>query len=250
MGRSLLGAGVIVCFASLAAHGAAPGPAFEVASIKAHVQGPLNGPYERAGIEDNAAGIRIENLSLRTVIEIAWQVRDFQLVGPGWLGSARFDIDGKPPAGYKHEQLQPMLQRLLEERFKLALHHESKSMTAYFLVVAKGGPKFGEAAGPRGFFTARPGLISGTRVSMSEVVNAMAGMLGRPVVDKTGLTKAYDLKLAWMPDDGSTRDSDGAEPGPSFFTAIQEQLGLRVKSGKARVDIVVVDRVARVPSEN
>jgi uncharacterized protein (TIGR03435 family) len=224
------------------------GQEFEVASVKLHpaTSGNVNGSPERSGSEETGDRVSIENLPLRVLIEIAYGVRDFQLAGPGWLSSICVDIEAKPPAGYKHDQLPVLLRNLLADRFKLAVHHGSKQTSAYALLSVKGAQKLHEAAGPRGFFTARPGLISGTRVSMGEFTGALADMLERPVVDKTGLTAVYDLKLEWTP--GLT--AEASEPGLSLFTALRDQLGLSLRTQKVSVDVVIVDRVEKAPTDN
>jgi len=144
---------------------------FEAASVKLHTSAsPSTG---RSGIDETKGLIRFENLSLQALIEIAYGVKDYQFVGPNWLGTISFDITAKPTAEYKHEQLEPLLRNLLASRFHLTVHHESKEISAYGLVIAKGGQKFPEAVRPREYFTARPGLISGTQVSMREFTGAL-----------------------------------------------------------------------------
>ncbi|MGO9256363.1 MAG: TIGR03435 family protein [Bryobacteraceae bacterium] len=226
---------------------------FEAASVKLHTAAsPSTG---RSGIEETQGLIRIENLSLKVVIQTAYGVKDFQIAGPAWLGTVCFDIAAKPPAGYKHEQLQPLLCNLLADRFKLAVHHDSKETSGFALVVAKGEHKLHEATGPRGFFTGRPGLIAGTRVSMGELASVLARMLGRPVVDRTGLTAAYDVKVEWTPDQapqapGGDQTKEASEPELSLFTALHDQLGLRLQTQKVSVEVVIVDHVEKVPTEN
>ncbi|HEY3837651.1 MAG TPA: TIGR03435 family protein [Bryobacteraceae bacterium] len=227
-----------------------PAQEFEAASIKPHPSGCMSGPMARSGIEENAARVLIENMSLKAIIQMAYGVRDDQFTGPGWLGGSCFDVVAKPPAGYTHNLLRPLLQRLLSDRFGLAVHRDSKDAPAYALVSDKSGSKVPEAAGPRGYLTVRPGLIEGKRRSMFELVNALAKMLQRPVVDETGLTSAYDIKLEWTPDTSSGPDAIADDPGPSLSTALHEQLGLRLQSRKVPVDRVTVDRVARTPTEN
>lgn len=224
------------------------GQEFEVASVKLHpaTAGSVDGSPERSGFEETGDRVRIENLPLKVLVEIAYGVRDFQFVGPGWLSSIRVDIEAKPPAGYKHDQLPMLLRSLLADRFKLTVHHGAKQTSAYALLTVKGAQKFHEAAGPRGFFTVRPGLISGTRVYMGEFAGALAGMLERPVVDKTGLTAVYDLKLEWTPG----LAAEASEPGLSLFTALREQLGLSLRTQKVRVDVVIVDHVEKAPTDN
>jgi len=226
--------------------------AFEAASVKLHTAAsPTTG---RSGIEETQGLIRIENLSLKALIEGAYGVKDFQLSGPGWLGAVAFDIVAKPPAPYRHEQLQPLLRNLLADRFQLAVHHESKETADFALVVAKGALKLHEATKPREFFTVRPGLIAGTRVSTAELASALARVLGRPVVDATGLTAGYDVMMEWTPEQAPPAPGDEKketpEPGISLFTALHEQLGLRLQTQKVPVDTVIVDRVEKAPTGN
>ena len=165
------------------------------------------------------------------------------------------DIVAKPPAGYEHRQLQPLLRNLLADRFKLAVHHESKEAPAFALVVAKGGSKLHEATKPRDFLTGRPGLIECARVSIAQVATVLARLLGSPVVDETGLTAMYEVKLEWTPDQTSPATSadeqkEAPEPGPSLFAALNDQLGLRLQTRKVPVDVVIVDHMERAPTEN
>jgi uncharacterized protein (TIGR03435 family) len=223
---------------------------FEVASIKLHVP---SGANERSGIEENQGLIRVENFPLKAVIETAYGVKDYQFSGPSWLSSLRYDIVAKPPAGYKQEQFGPLLRSLLADRFRLTAHRESKQMSGYELVVTKSGSKLRESKGPRTFFTARQGLISGTRLSMGEFVNALASMLGSPAVDRTDLPAAYDVRLEWTPEQALLAPSGAdrnAESGASLFTALNEQLGLRLRAKKLHVDVLIVDRMERTPTEN
>ena len=225
------------------AQDSAPPLEFEAASVKLHTAAsPSTG---RSGIEETKGLIRIENLPLKMVIQTAYGVKDFQLVGPPWMGSVFLDITAKPPADYRHEQLQPLLRNLLAGRFQLAVHHESKEVSGFALVAVKGGTKLEESTGPRGYFTARPGLISGTQVSMTELIGVVSRMLGRPVVDDTALAAAYDVKVEWTPE-----PPESSEPELSLSTALREQLGLRLQTRKVMVDMVVVDRVEKAPIEN
>jgi uncharacterized protein (TIGR03435 family) len=215
---------------------------------------------ERSGIEENPGLIRIENLPLKGLIEAAYGVRDYQFIGPSWLNTVRYDIVAKPPAASTQPPLRPLLQSLLMDRFRLTVHHESKEMSVYELVVAKSGSKFQESKGPRTFFTARPALISGTAVSMRELAAALSGLLDRPATDHTGLMGVYDVKVQWTPDQlrdfkasadlapGTLPRINGApfDPdGPSIFTAVQEQLGLKLESTKGPVELLVIDHIER-----
>ncbi len=226
---------------------------FEAASVKLHtIATPSTG---RQGIEETPGLVRIEDLSLKSVIGIAYGVKNFQIEGPGWLDTVHVDVTAKPPTGYQHSQLQVLLRGLLADRFKLVVHHESKEVPAFALVVAKGGPKLHEATKPRDFFTARPGLIQGARVSTAQLAGALARLLGNPVADETGLTAMYEVKVEWTPDETSAAiNGDVAptapEPGPTLFTALSDQLGLRLQTRKVPGDLVVVDHMARSPTEN
>jgi uncharacterized protein (TIGR03435 family) len=210
--------------------------AFEVASVKLHTTSGIN---ERSGIEETPGLIRVENLPLKGLIEAAYGVKDYQFSGPGWLDTARYDVLAKPPAGFTQSQLRPLLQTMLADRFKLKVHYRSNEMAAYGLVIAKSRSKLQESTGSRTFFTARPGLISGTRVSMHELAAALSGILDRPTADQTGLHAAYDVKVQWTP------DSATGDLGVSLFTALTEQLGLRLVPTRNLVDVLVVDQVER-----
>jgi hypothetical protein len=154
-------------------------PQFEAASVKLHtIASPSTG---RSGVEETPGLIRIENLSLKTVIGIAYGVKNSQIEGPGWLDTVPVDITAKPPRGYEHGQLQPLLRNLLTDRFKLAVHHESKQTS---------------------------------------------------------------------PPTSADEQKDAPEPGPSLFAALNDQLGLRLQTRKVPVDVVLVDRMERVPTEN
>jgi uncharacterized protein (TIGR03435 family) len=252
IGSAILG---LACAVVLGQATAESNLAFEVASVKPHVDG-APGSTGRTGIEEDPAQIRIENLSLRTLIAISYAVKGSeQLTGPGWLNTTTFDISAKPPAGYKHEQLQFLLRNLLVDRFKLTVHHETKPISAFALVIAKSGLKLHEAVGPRGYLTVRPGLIEGKQRSIAELAGGLTRLLGRPVLDQTGLGAMYDLKLEWTPDApppilGGAEAGGADEPVLSLFTALQEQLGLRLESHKVPGDVVIVDHVDKVPTEN
>jgi uncharacterized protein (TIGR03435 family) len=165
-----------------------------------------------------------------------------------------FDIVAKYPAETGNAQRALMLQTLLAERFHLAIHRESKEMSAYALVVAKNGPKLIEVKPSATGTSNGRGRFQDRAISMAGLADQLARELERPVVDKTGLTAVYDLKLEWTPDDQPAVKGDGApgEPamGPSIITALQEQLGLKLQTQKASVETIVVDHVDRAPVEN
>lgn len=241
----------------------APRPAFEVASIK---PGDPNSQMFRIGSMPGGR-FAANNASLKMLIQTAYDVRSHQISGgPNWLDSAKYDIDAKPdsatpiPAGPAGgPQMRLMLQSLLEERFKLKLHRESKEEPVYELMVARGGPKLQKATDSlkqqqRGLRMGR-GQLTGTAAPMSILVTQLSQQLGRSVIDKTGLAGQYDFELKWTPDLGQSQGGPADAgpqpdpPGPSIFTAIQEQLGLRLESTKGPVDVLVID-YAEKPTEN
>jgi bla regulator protein blaR1 len=208
---------------------------------------------------------------------------------PSWLNSDKYDIEAKMDSSTADDlrklneddrrvARQHMLQALLAERFKLTLHRETKELPVYELVVAKDGPKFKEAKpgdtypngikGPDGqshagmMFMTREGFTA-QGIPISNFVQHLTRQLGRNVVDKTGLTGKYDFTLKWTPDESQRamfKGTEGGQPGtgatptpessgPSIFTAIQEELGLKLESQKGPVDIIVIDHVEK-PSEN
>src|SRR6185437_12138023 len=156
---------------------------FEVASVKPH---PEDGAGTgRSGIEETQSAVRIENLPLWVVVRAAYGVTDSALIAPGWLKDARFDITAKPPAGYTHAMLGPLLQTLLAERFGMQAHREERPLNAYALRVARGGAKLKESTGPRGYLTGRPGLIAGNARTVKELAGSLAGQLKTAVADET-----------------------------------------------------------------
>jgi uncharacterized protein (TIGR03435 family) len=212
-------------------------------------------------------------MTLKLLMTIAYRVQDFQISGgPNWIGSDRFDIVAKAEEG-SNSKIPEMLQALLEDRFKLTLHRETKEMPIYALTVAKGGLKLHESEGecpPRpsgpppppvpgkmpsppcgGMFMGR-NQTAGNHITMEQLVINLSRTLGRTVIDKTGLTAKYDIKLEWTPDQSQVQFGPGgpmpppSEPensGPSIYTALQEQLGLKLESQKGPVEVLIIDHV-------
>ena len=199
------------------------------------------------------------NVPLSVVIENAYAIQPDQLIGgTAWIKSDRWDIVGKTDAPATWDQQNKMLQPLLTDRFSLKVHWETRRLPEYELVVARGGPKIRESSA-NGDHNARPagtrigrGLIEGHEISIAQFAFWLRGELGRPVVDRTGLTGKYDLRLQWVPDE-SQPNSGGEAPapdslGPSIFGAIQE-LGLKLKAVRGPVEVLVIDHIDK-PSEN
>jgi uncharacterized protein (TIGR03435 family) len=222
-------------------------PAYEVASIK-----PDTSDSGSTSSRGSKGQVVITNLSLKRLIERAYSVKPFQVTGPDWMEKIRFDIAAKYPPDTKSDDRPLMLRTLLEDRFKLAVHRESKDMPGYALVVAKRGFKLQPVEpGAAGASTRGDQVLSLTakKTSMARLADLMARSLGEMVVDKTGIEGVYDFELRWTDDDRNSGGSD-ADAAPSLFTAIQETLGLRLQRQKVPVEMVVVDHVERVPTEN
>ncbi|HEY4363612.1 MAG TPA: TIGR03435 family protein [Bryobacteraceae bacterium] len=244
-----------------------PDPKFEVASVKPNV---INDPMDYRG--GAGAVLSGRNIPALGWIQIAYGVKDFQIAGPAWISSEKFDIDAKPAQPASAPQMLAMLKSLLADRFHLTLHHETKQLPVYDLVVARRGLKMKPSkdqspwAGdfPNGSPDGRPttgggpselapGRLAGKAVPMTIIVNLLAGPLGRPVVNKTGLTGRFDLDLRYTPGSGQAPSGDTApDDDPrtaSLFTSLQEQLGLKLEPSKGPVDVLVIDHIER-PSAN
>ena len=251
MSRSVTILSLLVLASCLASSQTAPTPlAFEVAAIKA------NTSNERGNSEHSDNGvILMTNVSLKQLVERAYDVRDFSFSGPDWLASLRFDITAKPPAGFVYrDQMRPMLQTLLAERFKLAVHRESKVMAAYALVRGKGEIKFQPVEIGNGGTSSNSerGRYDGKRTTLQGFADYLQRQLDAPVVDKTDLKGMFHIQLQFSPSQGQA-GPDNPPPdndGPSIYTALQEQLGLRLVSQKLAVETVVVDHIERTPTEN
>lgn len=253
-------------------------PEFDVASIKRNLSGD---PAIRLGPVTRGT-FRATNIPLQELITMAYRIRDFQLAGaPGWLRSERYDVEGKAGDGRGFDELTAMLQPLLEKRLRLRFHRETKEMPVYSLVVAKAGklteaegecspPPDGPANpaqlphGPCGSLFILPGHVMGQKVGMSRLAEALARLTARAVMDATGLRGKYDVSLTYTPESLPLAAAGAAAPdpppglpplppidpnAPSLFTAIQDQLGLKLESQRGPVTILVIDQVER-PSKN
>ncbi|MBZ5675996.1 MAG: TIGR03435 family protein [Acidobacteriia bacterium] len=256
-------------------------PEFAVTSVKPNHTGCCT----TWGAGNRGGGGGGKNVTLKELMGFAYRLQQFQISGgPRWIGSDRFDIEGKAEdPNIDFDRVRLMLQSLFEDRFKLKVHRETKQSAVYALVVGKGGSKIKlsrdqspenvdgpspPGAGPNhGAIRIGVGNLVGNAVTLSWFATMLSQRLDRLIVDKTSLTGRFDIRLQWTPnageypfDPGGNRlptsiiDMNGTtvtlDPsGPSIFSAIQEQLGLRLESAKAPVDVLVIDRVER-PSEN
>ena len=241
-------------------------PQFDVASIR-----PAD-PSQRGFRIQLAPGGRYSatGVTVKFLIQEAYGVRDFQISGaPGWVGSDRFEINAKADAetaaalgkdaSDSDALIGTMIQGLLEDRFHLKINRETKEMPVYALVLAKGGSKLKENTDGEGPQMMRSrAKITLKKVDVSTMAVQLSQILGRTVVDKTGLMGNYDVTLEWTPEEaqpqgsreGGTETAPPVDPnGPTIFTAVQEQLGLKLESTKGPVEILVIDRVEK-PTEN
>lgn len=253
----------------------APGPEFEVATIKPNTKGgpgiitrrPVPGRWES------------ENTPLSFLILHAWNARRFQLVGgPEWIRTERFDIQASVPLPATTQQIQLMLQRLLEDRFRLKIERVQREQPVFVLLLASRGLKFRPIApgscvtmGPDGQFPEPeagkprlpgcgdagygPSMINGNGITMAEFARLLEEVTQRPVIDKTGLTDMYNVNIKWMADEstpgplGGPLTANDNQPGPSLFTVLQEELGLRLEASRAAAESLVIQSAER-PSEN
>jgi uncharacterized protein (TIGR03435 family) len=291
----VLGIAVVAIPTFSQAHGAAR-PSFEVASIKP------SDPGQRGSMIQNQPGGRmiIRGMPFRGLMTFAYGVRDFQISGgPGWATTDFWDMEARaeegsipPPTGPPDPNTpNPMairLQSLLEDRFQLKIHRETRDLPIYELSIAKGGLKMKSSedqtpfrppergappppslqpggAMPRFSLRMGRGTMEAVAMAIPNIVQAFSSQLGRTIVDKTGLKGLYDLKLQWTPDGpalggpvgpggppgpGGPEAAPPIDPnGPSIFTAVQEQLGLKLESAKGPVEVLVIDSVQK-PTEN
>jgi bla regulator protein blaR1 len=219
------------------------------------------------------------NQTLKSMITFAFDVQDFQVTGgPGWISSERYDLMAKPDTSADagdpqinvgkltysqfntaQERMRARLQPLLAERFQLAIHHETKEQTVYALVIAKSGPKLKESKGEGRRIGINQANLTALGAPLPILAQLLSQRLGRPVLDQTGLKGEYDFEMSWTPGPGEIAGPmpppgmDAPPPpdpnGPSLFTAIQEQLGLRLESTKGPMEMIVIDRAEKA-SEN
>ena len=241
-------------------------PAFEVASIRAS-------KTNESWFWNITPGGRFvcRNCTLKRLIVLAYRLQEYQVVGgPAWVSKDQFDVEAKPDATSNptDEQSRQMLRKVLEERFHLRIRMETRNGPVYALVVVKNGPPrsvdrpLPAAPGPPsdpngpmppGAMRMASGNVSGNAISMPLLARFLGQTLGRPVIDKTGLTGRYDIDIRWTPESAPLDLPPGApapeRDGPSLFTALQEQVGLKLESTTGPVQQLVIEDVAR-PSEN
>jgi uncharacterized protein (TIGR03435 family) len=247
---------------------------FEVASLKQNKSAAM--PLIRVL---HGGRFTLINLPMQYVITMAYHIRDVQLLGaPAWFTSERYDVDARAEGSPSFPAMLGMLQALLEDRLQLKFHHGTKELPVYSLAIGKPG-KLGQVEGdcsesnreppdptklpngPCGFLYILPGHILGQKATISQLVDAISLSTGRVVFDKTNLAGKYDIQLVYTPELPQFQAPPGSAPpgmpplppidpnGPSLFTAVQEQLGLKLESQRGPVETMVIDHIER-PSEN
>ena len=259
-------------------------PAFQVASVKPSTSGvPFHIVRPQPG-----GRLTAQNAPLLMLIQNAYAVQAYQVVGgPAWIHTDGYDIEAKPESQADRQQVWLMLQTLLADRFKLALHRETRDLPVYTLTTARGGIKAQPSkpgACPSSDQSALPGSsamtpcgmvrvtmasagvqMEGSKIPMAEFIRVLAGLMGRPVIDKSRLTGEFEVHVSFIPDENTVGlpraggpgglGDPGAPPPPSdpnlpnIFAALQEQLGLRLASTKGPVEVLVMDHVER-PAAN
>jgi uncharacterized protein (TIGR03435 family) len=199
-------------------------------------------------------------MPLKRWVEMALSVSDYALKAPPWLGESNYDLDAKVPTDGPADQkaTNEMLLTLLTERFALTWHHERGSVSGYKLVIGKKLLlKASDTSDPkqRGGTSRGPALIAGHNMPMSDLATALGEVLERPIIDSTHLSGGFEIRLMWRPDGEAALalanqmkvDVDNL---PSIFTALQEQLGLRLQRAQVPSDVIVVDSISRQPTDN
>ena len=230
-----------------------PRAEFEVAAIK--VSGPDSAPMS---IRRTETHFTTSNTTLPFLIRWAYAIDENQLIGLPKGLDTNFDIVAKiPDEKLVPGRLQLMMQSLLADRFKLRIHRETRELTSYTLFVDKGGAKvrFMDSSGPMGqdpFKMTDRGRLVGTQVTAPMLATVLAEHLGRPVVDATELSGRFDFILEWTPntDPASSGLPSNIANRPSLFTAIREQLGFRLDARKSQVEVIVVDNLQKLPTNN
>ncbi len=231
----------LLCFVSVCVSA----QSFDVASIRAHA------------VEDDRFGVKMPNegqfratgVTARQLLMLAYDIQETQIAGgPEWLDSAKWDVEAKSQSTqYSVEETRRMLQAMLNDRFALRSRRETQQRAGYVLSVARGGTKFKAATEGNTNIRVAVNSIQLERGSIAQMTQALSAALERPVVDRTGLAETYNLSLQW--DDAPRGPSVAGRDYGSIFTALQEQLGLRLDPQQIAVEVVVIERMER-PSQN
>jgi len=230
-------------------------PVLEVATIR-----PTDPSTTDDSIGIHGRHFSVQDKTVEFLLTFAYGLQKQQVLGaPGWLSSDRYDVEGVPDVEGQPsvKQMQSLVRKLLADRFNLKFHWDKKEMSVYAITVAKAGPKMTKSLGdPNGLPNENGGRDANGRVdrysnvSMQDFAFILQFFLDRPVVDQTGLAGRYDFVLRWLPNDASVASlADPGTASPGIFTAVEEELGLKLEPVRAPADVMVIDRVDR-PSAN
>jgi len=233
-------------FVSLALADDAPST-FEVASIRPSQEG-------REAVDVLPGSITMHNMRLTGAIRWAYNVLDVQVSGPDWLNTTRFDIVAKAGAPAKEPEMRKMMQKLLAERFKLEFHRQTKEVNAMVLTVAKGGHKLKEVGqeGSPSFSTGKLNL-TGKGATITQLISFLSREIRLPIVDQTGLTGRYDYFMdinAYITDEMRNQSGPPVEAPGIIANALQAQLGLKVEAKKMPLEVLVIDKMEKTPTDN
>jgi uncharacterized protein (TIGR03435 family) len=226
-------------------------PTFEVASVKRAAGSGPPGDIPR-NMDSSPGSFAMRNVPLRYALEWAYDLKDYEISGPDWIvAEDRYDIIAKASGPATNDQMRPMLQRLLLERFKMKVHHETRQLPVYVLLPGKGPAKV-KPASPDGEATLG-GSATGAffhNQPISRFTFMLTRRMDRPVLDKTGLAGVYDytVDLSGLGFNGQPPQDPTA--GPSVFTAVQDNLNLRLEAQRAPIEVLVIDQVEKIPVEN
>jgi uncharacterized protein (TIGR03435 family) len=236
-----------VVFSPVFAQTASGLPSFEVATIRPN---PGADPSRGEWSLPDTGSFRAKGLSLQYLIELAYGINAEQVGNaPAWLNYDVFDISAKPEIGIKlsREELRPRLQSLLRERFHLVTHEELRSVPGYALTVSRGGAKLKSTDGSRSpgwRVDVSQGSVKGINWNMAELAKNLGGLMGRTVADTTGISGSYDISFEYATDDQTNSKL------PQLFTALTESTGLRLVPEKVPVQVLMIDKIDREPTEN
>jgi uncharacterized protein (TIGR03435 family) len=233
----------------------APPPAFDAATVKRSAPSPM-GKGNGSNMHADPGRLTCTNVPLRQYIVRAWNLKEYQVVGPDWLKDERYDLTATMPAGTPPHEVFEMFQGLLTDRFRISTHRETREMAVYALVVEKSGPRLKQADGFGGMsISSSPkGRSMRANATMKTFAATLSNMVDKPVIDMTELPGGFTINLDWTPDDmqegPKSNDVAGdSTMGPTIFTALHE-VGLKLEARKAPVEILVVDKAEKIPAEN
>ncbi|HUB80418.1 MAG TPA: TIGR03435 family protein [Bryobacteraceae bacterium] len=253
---------IAACLAAWLTAAKASPLSFEVASVKPAAACCAAGQWRESKAENDRLDFRY--VTLKYCIAFSYGIKEFQVSGPGWLGEARYDIVAKGPLGTKREQLPEMMQALLAERFKLEVHHEKKEFRVFALLAGKPSAKLkptpddpgGPGGAAFGFSMSASGVgrLEARHCDMTALAKTLPRLVGGPVMDESRIQGRYDFELEFSPEDINRMGlpdvpAAAAEPAVSIFTSLQ-QIGLKLEPRKVPLDTVVVDKAAKIASEN